>query len=117
MEFGILETVQRVVPATIQLFASVTNVESTAHFKHSADGKTILAPQPSNSPNDPLNWSALRKDGLFAMLAMLLSTILAGVHGPVIAPLTLQLATEFDKDLTAIAQLSSYMLLVLAGTA
>jgi MFS family permease len=115
MGFGILEPAQPVVPGTIQLFDSVTNVESTAHLKHSADGKTILAPQPSNSPNDPLNWSTLKKDGVFAML--LLGAILAGVHGPVIAPVTLELATEFDKDLNAIAQLSSYMLLVLAGTA
>ena len=115
MGFGILEPNQAVVPATIQLFDSVTNAESTAHLKHAADGKTILAPQPTNSPNDPLNWSTLRKDGVFAML--LLGAILAGVHGPVIAPVTLELATEFNKDLTAISQLSSYMLLVLAGVA
>ena len=25
------------------------------------DGKTILIPQPSSDPNDPLNWSKLRK--------------------------------------------------------
>ena len=28
----------------------------TAH-----DGKTILIPQPSSDPNDPLNWSGLKK--------------------------------------------------------
>ena len=25
------------------------------------DGKTVLIPQPSSDPNDPLNWSALKK--------------------------------------------------------
>src|SRR5579859_4973205 len=114
MGFGILEPAQRVVPATIQLFDSATNVKSTAHLKQSADGKTILSPEPSNSPNNPLNWSSLRKDGMFAML--LLGAILAGVHArPVIAPVTLELATEFDKDLAAIVQLSSHLLLVLTG--
>lgn len=52
---------------------------------------------------------------MFAIL--LLGGILSGVHGPVIAPVTLDLATEFNKGLTAIAQLSSYMLLVIAGVA
>jgi MFS family permease len=115
MGFGILEPAQSIVPGTIQLFDSVTNVEDTAHLKHTPDGKTILAPQPSDSPNDPLNWPTWRKDGVFAMLLM--GGILSGVHGPVIAPVTLDLATEFNKSLTAIAQLSSYMLLVLAGIA
>jgi hypothetical protein len=30
-------------------------------LKTSADGQTILIPQPSDSPNDPLNWSSFRK--------------------------------------------------------
>ncbi|KAL4793721.1 major facilitator superfamily domain-containing protein [Aspergillus venezuelensis] len=31
------------------------------HLKTTPDGKTVLIPQPSNSPNDPLNWSTFRK--------------------------------------------------------
>ncbi|KAL2807769.1 major facilitator superfamily domain-containing protein [Aspergillus granulosus] len=30
-------------------------------LKTTPDGKTVLIPQPSNSPNDPLNWSNFRK--------------------------------------------------------
>lgn len=30
-------------------------------LKTTADGKTILIPQPSLDPNDPLNWSYLKK--------------------------------------------------------
>jgi len=115
MGFGILEPNQPIVPGTIQLFDSTINVENTSHLKHAADGKTILAPQPSDSPNDPLNWSIWRKDGIFAMLLM--GGILSGIHGPVISPVTLQLVTEFDRSLTAISQLSSYMLLVIGGVA
>ncbi|KAL2863368.1 major facilitator superfamily domain-containing protein [Aspergillus lucknowensis] len=41
-------------------------VLDTAHaqqqnLKTTPDGKTVLIPQPSNSPNDPLNWSSFRK--------------------------------------------------------
>jgi hypothetical protein len=32
------------------------------HLKTSEDGKTILIPQPSNDPNDPLNWSQSKKN-------------------------------------------------------
>jgi hypothetical protein len=42
----------------------VLNDASLAHdrgLKTTPDGKTILIPQPSNSPNDPLNWSSFRK--------------------------------------------------------
>src|SRR5579859_4306056 len=115
MGLGVLEPRQPVVPGTIQLFDNEIQVENTAHLKHAPDGKTILAPQPSDSPNDPLNWPTWRKDAMFAILLM--GGILSGVHGPVIAPVTLDLATEFNKDLNAIAQLSSYMLLVIAGVA
>ncbi|KAL4734437.1 major facilitator superfamily domain-containing protein [Aspergillus similis] len=31
------------------------------HLKTTPDGKTVLIPQPSDSPNDPLNWSSFRK--------------------------------------------------------
>ena len=30
-------------------------------LKTTADGKTVLIPQPSDSLNDPLNWSSFRK--------------------------------------------------------
>ena len=34
----------------------------TRHLKLSADGRTILIPQPSTDPNDPLNWSQTKKN-------------------------------------------------------
>lgn len=42
----------------------VLNDASLAHdrgLKTTADGQTILIPQPSDSPNDPLNWTQFRK--------------------------------------------------------
>ncbi|EON61602.1 hypothetical protein W97_00817 [Coniosporium apollinis CBS 100218] len=37
-------------------------------LKTTADGKTILIPQPSDDPNDPLNWSWVKKHTVFAAL-------------------------------------------------
>jgi hypothetical protein len=115
MGLGVLEPSQLVVPGTIQLFDNATDHEMTAHLKHTADGKTILAPQPSDSPNDPLNWPTLEKDGVFLLL--LINSILAGIHGPVLSPVTILLTQEFDVSVSAVAKLSSYMLLLIACTA
>ncbi|GES66485.1 putative MFS transporter [Aspergillus terreus] len=38
-----------------------TSVLQDQDLKTTADGKTILIPQPSDSPNDPLNWSPFKK--------------------------------------------------------
>lgn len=34
----------------------------TRHLKTSSGGRTILIPQPSDDPNDPLNWSKTKKN-------------------------------------------------------
>lgn len=42
----------------------LVNDATLAHdqgLKTAADGQTILIPQPSDSPNDPLNWTSFRK--------------------------------------------------------
>jgi hypothetical protein len=43
------------------LDASLAHAD-TRDLKTTADGHIILIPQPSNDPNDPLNWSQLRKN-------------------------------------------------------
>ncbi len=39
-------------------------------LKTSDDGKTILIPQPSDDPNDPLNWSRYKKGTILAVLSI-----------------------------------------------
>src|ERR1700721_452922 len=61
------------VPGTVYLDEQAGNtVETTQNLKH-AGGKNshiILAPQPSEDPNDPLNWSRFRKDYVLFILAL-----------------------------------------------
>lgn len=50
----------------------VLNDASLAHdrgLKTSPDGQTILIPQPSDSPNDPLNWSSFRKHAILIIIS------------------------------------------------
>ena len=115
---GIIEPRQAVVPGTIQLYDNEEEsgtIATTVHLKHAPDGKTVLAPQPSDSPNDPLNWSTWRKD--FVLFILLVSVICSGIHGPMVAPITLTLAATYNRSINDVAQLSSYMLLVIAGMA
>jgi hypothetical protein len=41
-----------------------------ANLKRTEDGKTILIPQPSDDPEDPLNWSWSKKHGILIALGV-----------------------------------------------
>jgi hypothetical protein len=47
----------------------------TSALKTAADGQTVLIPQPSDDPDDPLNWSWLKKHTVF--LSMIPGCLLA----------------------------------------
>ena len=114
MGLGVLEPNQDVVQGTIQLFDQANAPEhgqTTIHLKHAKDGVTVLAPQPSDDPNDPLNRPFWQRNMSF--LTLLLATIFSTIHGPMLAPVTVELALEFNKSVNDIAKLSSYMVLVI----
>jgi hypothetical protein len=48
----------------------------TRHLKTSSDGRTILIPQPSNDPNDPLNWSQAKKNVILCVVSCTGTTII-----------------------------------------
>lgn len=41
----------------------------TRHLKTNSDGLTTLIPQPSNDPNDPLNWSQTKKNAILFVVS------------------------------------------------
>jgi hypothetical protein len=59
------------VPGTVLLDEKASHSESqTTNLKHATGSNShiILAPQPSEDPNDPLNWSPFQKDFALAVL-------------------------------------------------
>ncbi|KAK5759259.1 hypothetical protein LTS12_010582 [Elasticomyces elasticus] len=54
------------------------------HAKGRGDGDVILVPQPSRSPNDPLNWPLWKKD--FMLFLICIDTAVVGAWGPMISP-------------------------------
>lgn len=67
MLFGILQpkTVHKV-PGTVHLYEDA-NAPTDNLKRH---GDIILVPQPSDSPNDPLNWSTRKKDTVLFVICL-----------------------------------------------
>ncbi|OCF54329.1 hypothetical protein L486_08243 [Kwoniella mangroviensis CBS 10435] len=82
--------------------------------RHPKHHDVILQPQPSDDPNDPLNWSRLRKEMLF--ISIMLCTSAVAVIGPIFIPAFSSMAAEFDRDLTAIANLNGILVMMLGIT-
>ncbi|KIW49206.1 hypothetical protein PV05_10905 [Exophiala xenobiotica] len=114
MGLGVLEPANAGhVSGTVLLDQQAAHSEQqTGRLKHGTgkNSHIVLAPQPSEDPNDPLNWSSAKKH-------FVLSVIFFGViiHGCVPSPLlnagVVNVALDLHRTPTAIAQLSGYMLL------
>ncbi|KAH7075639.1 major facilitator superfamily domain-containing protein [Paraphoma chrysanthemicola] len=105
------------VPATVILSEEqhVTN-EATVGLKRGTgkDADIILIPQPSEDPNDPLNWSKTKKWVIMAIVSFG-SVLYAAVLSPLLSPALVIIAMDFGKDVSDITVISGYMLLVTGG--
>ncbi|KPI35680.1 putative MFS-type transporter [Cyphellophora attinorum] len=114
MAFGILEPkTASHVPGTVLLDQQAAHSEATTgRLKHGKgrNSNIVLAPQPSEDPNDPLNWSQMRKYFVISIIFFGV-IIVAGVPGPILNPGIVQVAMSLNKDFTTVAQMSGYTLL------
>ncbi|KAH8737378.1 major facilitator superfamily domain-containing protein [Ilyonectria robusta] len=116
MPFGILDVkgVEHV-PGTTQYFddPSRPQLATSDHvgLKCDTSGKQpiILIPQPSDDPNDPLNWPLWRRDLITFTLCF--AGILATALGPILAANTITISLLFSRDFTQVALLTGYFLL------
>ncbi|KAJ4300543.1 hypothetical protein N0V88_003221 [Collariella sp. IMI 366227] len=69
----------------------------------------ILVPQPSDDPNDPLNWPLWKRDLITFILSMI--AIFATCLGPILAANTLTMALDMQRSFQSIAQLTGWYLL------
>ncbi|KAK5069307.1 hypothetical protein LTR64_008398 [Lithohypha guttulata] len=114
---GILEDTKLAhVPATV-ILDDVHNTgnanSSTSSLKHGTGrhSHVVLVPQPSEDPNDPLNWPTHKKT-VIMMLASLGGCIFASTFGPLLNAGLFVVAQELDRTLTDITVTSGYTLLV-----
>lgn len=62
------------------------NIPDSAAIKTAPDGKTVLIPQPSDDPEDPLNWSPWKKTIILYIVSL---TAFTGDYGSAIGGVTL----------------------------
>ncbi|KAG0641104.1 major facilitator superfamily domain-containing protein [Tuber brumale] len=72
------------------------------------DVPIVLVPQPSDDPNDPLNWPLWERDLITFILCLV--SVMAATLGPILAPSTILFAGHFRRDFTDIALLTGYHL-------
>jgi hypothetical protein len=89
----------------------------TAGLKHGTgrSAHIVLAPQPSEDPNDPLNWSAWKKE-LCLMVLCYGSMLNAATNGPLLNASTVVIATDLNVSITDVAVLGGYNLLAAGCT-
>lgn len=77
-------------------------MQGNSRLKHRKDTHNhkdvVLIPQPTNNPDDPLNWSRFRKEYHFSILVVWSILVAASVNwsGPVWVPLQIDLNTTID---------------------
>ncbi|KAI1778584.1 MFS general substrate transporter [Hypoxylon cercidicola] len=119
MPWGILEDkyMERV-PGNI-ILADQTDVPqeyqniSRELLKHGT-GKSshiILAPQPSDSPNDPLNWPTWRKDLILVIVG--LSAGVVGAYGPMLGPGFVEIAAALNITVNTLSQATAWVILLI----
>lgn len=102
------------VPGTITLSdVSHVHLSGADHsgLKTNTKGDIILSPQPSEDPNDPLNWPTHKK---FTVLTILLfgSCICASTIGPLLSASLQVLSEDLQRPLPDIVLTTGYLLLV-----
>jgi MFS family permease len=107
------------VPGTVILEEDVAHSENvTGALKHGTgrNAHIILTPQPSDDPNDPLNWSQRRK--MTIMLITGMGTIFyASVFGPLLNASLVVVAMDLGVSIKDVTLLSGYQVLVVGCTA
>ena len=112
---------QRVSLLTIATIGTTRYFDDPERPQYAADGvqylkcdtsgpvPIILVPQPSDDPNDPLNWPLWKRDLITFILSM--TAIFATALGPILAANTITLSIWFRRPFTDIAELTGWFLL------
>ncbi|GAA5905387.1 hypothetical protein JCM6882_003145 [Rhodosporidiobolus microsporus] len=95
------------------LKATNYNPDEVAHLKKGTgrSSHVVLVPQPSDDPNDPLNWPRWKKEANFWVLSFMAG--LVGGVGPLLAPGYAVLAEEWGISVNSVAATNGNLVLAL----
>ncbi|KAL9098905.1 MAG: hypothetical protein Q9163_005515 [Psora crenata] len=83
-------------------------LNSRLKYDRSGPVPTILVPQPSDDPNDPLNWPLWQRDVIITVLCV--TSVIASTLSPLLAANTVTLSLQFNRDFAQMALLTGYHL-------
>ncbi|KAH6972741.1 major facilitator superfamily domain-containing protein [Ilyonectria sp. MPI-CAGE-AT-0026] len=117
MAFGVFETSgNEFVPGTSRLEEDATSRSTQLKKAGGNDSDTVLVPQPSNNPNDPLNWPLWQRDLILLLLCYCTNICVGGV-GPLVSTIALPIIQEFHVTFQDVSLLSGYQVLVVGAVA
>lgn len=109
MALGILEpSDRRDPPGTVHIKDDDREQHHDNQLKRDKKNR-ILNPQPSDDPNDPLNWPLWRRDLILAILSLV--SVIAATASPLLAADSVTLAVDFARSFPDAALLTGYHLL------
>ncbi|KAL8985464.1 MAG: hypothetical protein Q9205_000849 [Flavoplaca limonia] len=114
MGLGILEVKSHVpVPGTSNVLDDASRPAfpqnpDAVPLKYDKSNAFILVPQPTDDPNDPLNWPLWKRDVILLILSAM--SVIASTLSPLLAANTVTLAIYFGRDFTHMALLTGYHL-------
>ena len=71
----------------------------------------ILIPQPSDSPNDPLNWPQWKKDMILIIVG--LSAAVVGAFGPMLGPGFVEISAQLNITVNVLSQSTAWLILTI----
>ncbi|KAI0015275.1 major facilitator superfamily domain-containing protein [Xylariomycetidae sp. FL0641] len=78
---------------------------------HGRNSHVVLAPQPSDSPNDPLNMPTWRKDVILLIVG--LSAAVVGAYGPMLSPGFVEISAELGISVNTLSQATAWLILLI----
>ncbi|RPB28876.1 MFS general substrate transporter [Terfezia boudieri ATCC MYA-4762] len=103
------------VPGTVVLVKDVSQaqdgpiqIDTRLKYDLSGPNPVLLVPQPSDDPNDPLNWPLWKRDVMLVLLC--LESIIAVSLGPILAANALTILLVFRTGISGVALLTGYHL-------
>ncbi|GAD98696.1 conserved hypothetical protein [Paecilomyces variotii No. 5] len=88
------------VPGTALLTDVLDNEATVLRHDKGRNADVVLVPQPSKSPNDPLNWPLWKKDLMLFLICI--DTAGVGAWGPMISPGYAEMAKQFGMSYNAL---------------
>ncbi|KAH1509061.1 hypothetical protein KXX06_007521, partial [Aspergillus fumigatus] len=85
-----------------------TALDSRLKYDRSGDVPILLVPQPSDDPNDPLNWPVWWRD--LILFALCFVSVLCATTSSLMAANTVTIALHYGKSFTSVALLTGYHL-------